>query len=88
MQSVLADPAFEKYRGKFQKPNGIDVDMSMYECQYKSARRDTAAVDSVETVDALILIDENGNPIHHKVSPASVLDEKKEEGEEVTLDNL
>ena len=31
---------------------------------------------------------ENGNPIHHKTSPASVLDEKKEEGEDVTLDNL
>ena len=69
-------------------PNGIDVDMSMYECQYTSARRDTADVDSVKTVDALILVDENGNPIHQKTSPASVLDEKKEEGEDVTLDNL
>ena len=88
LQSVLADPAFAKYRGKFQKPNGIDVDMSMYECQYTSARRDTADVDSVKTVDALILVDENGNPIHQKTSPASVLDEKKEEGEDVTLDNL
>ena len=36
----------------------------------------------------LILVDENGNPIHQKTSPASVLDEKKEEGEDVTLDNL
>ena len=88
LQSVLSDPKYAKYHGKFMRPNGIDVDLSMYECQYVSSRRDTTEVDSVDTVEALILLDENGNPINGEVKPAPVLDKSEDKGEEVTLDNL
>ena len=70
------------------RPNGIDVDLSMYECQYVGTRRDTADVDSLDTVDALILIDENGNPIDGDIQSAPILEKSEETGEEVTLDNL
>ena len=88
LQSVLSDPKYSKYRGKFMRPNGIDVDLSMYECQYVGTRRDTADVDSLDTVDALILIDENGNPIDGDIQSAPILEKTEETGEEVTLDNL
>ncbi len=63
LQSVLEDPAFQHYRGKFQKPEEADIDRSMYECYYSpSADEDTLDVDSVDSFDE-ILLDENGAPI-------------------------
>lgn len=88
LQSVLSDPKYSKYRGKFMRPNGIDVDLSMYECQYVGTRRDTADVDSLDTVESLILIDENGNPIDGDIQSAPILEKPEEKEEEVTLDNL
>lgn len=88
LQSVLSDPKYSKYRGKFMRPNGIDVDLSMYECQYVGTRRDTADVDSLDTVESLILIDENGNPIDGDIQSAPILEKTEEKEEEVTLDNL
>lgn len=88
LQSVLADPQFKKYRGKFHRPNGIDVDLSMYECQYYGSRRDTTDRDSLETVDAVILLDEEGNPVKHEATPAPVLESADDKLQDVTLDNL
>lgn len=64
LQSVLGDPAFKKYHGRFDKPNQDDITGSMYNCQsyYPHARVDTTARDSVSHSEE-ILLDENGNPI-------------------------
>lgn len=63
LQSVFADPAFKHYHGKFQKPDGADIDRSMYECAYTGgAQKDTLDADSIDTYKE-ILLDENGNPI-------------------------
>ena len=63
LQSVFADPTFKHYHGKFQKPDGADIDRSMYECAYTGgAQRDTIDADSIDTYKE-ILLDENGNPI-------------------------
>lgn len=68
LQSVLGDPAFKKYHGRFDKPNQDDITGSMYNCQsyYPHARVDTTARDSVSHSEE-ILLDENGNPI---ITPA------------------
>lgn len=89
LQSVFADPSFKHYHGKFVRPNGIDVDMSMYECAYYGGRRDTTEIDSLEIGDVEILLDENGNPILHEVTPkeATEQEEKKQE-HQVTLEDL
>ena len=63
LQSVFADPTFKHYHGKFQKPDGADIDRSMYECAYTGgAQKDTIDADSIDTYKE-ILLDENGNPI-------------------------
>ena len=63
LQSVFADPTFKHYHGKFQKPDGADIDRSMYECAYTGgAQKDTIDADSRDTYKE-ILLDENGNPI-------------------------
>ena len=66
LQSVFGDPAFAKYHGKFSKPDGTDIDRSMYECAYTSgASKDTLDVDSIDSYKEVIL-DENGNPIERE----------------------
>lgn len=63
LQSVFADPAFKHYHGKFQKPDGADIDRSMYECAYTvGMSKDTIDADSIDAYKE-ILLDENGNPI-------------------------
>ena len=68
LEAVFGDPAFQKYHGKFQKPDGTDIDRSMYECSYAgTSRRDTLDTDSLNFEEE-ILIDEDGNPIE-KTTP-------------------
>ncbi len=67
LESVFGDPAFQKYHGKFQKPDGTDIDRSMYECSYAgTSRRDTLDTDSLNFEEE-ILIDEDGNPIEKTI---------------------
>ncbi len=63
LQSVFADPAFQRYHGKFKKPEDADIDRSMYECTYTGGvRKDTINADSTDTYQEIHL-DENGNPV-------------------------
>ena len=53
LQSVMGDPAFAKYHGKFNKPQDDDITRDMYLCDsYYPAKKDTAALDSL-TLDSL-----------------------------------
>ena len=71
LQSVFADPAFQKYHGKFKKPEDADIERYMYECTYiGSSRNDTIDVDSLSTSEE-ILLDDEGNPIKAEPGKAS-----------------
>ena len=66
IQSVMGDPEFKKYHGKFDKPHDADITNGMYNCaSYVPVRRDTARVDSTQVImEDEELLDENGNIIH------------------------
>ena len=89
-ESVFNDPAFEKYHGKFEKPSGIDVSSSQFDCPYYRSPKDTLDEDSL--VDGLELrLDANGEPIKRELAPAAPVIQKMTEPEpqqQVTLKNL
>ena len=100
LESVLSDPEFKKYHGKFDKPNQSDITGDMYNCAsyYPQAHADTTANDSLSHAEE-ILLDENGNPIlkpiedgkkEHEENNASKATEpkKKPHEETVNFDNL
>lgn len=58
-QSVLGDPAFKKYHGRFDSPDN-DVTADMYNCSYTRAIADTLDTDTID-VAFDILYDEDGN---------------------------
>ena len=43
LQSVMKDPAFRRYHARFSKPNDMDVEPYMYQCDY---------IEQVDTLDA------------------------------------
>jgi penicillin-binding protein 1A len=88
LQSVFSDPAFQKYHGKFKKPDDADIERYMYECTYTGgARRDTVDVDSLSNSTA-ILLDSEGNPI--KAAPNAPSEQKQQSATEevVTFEDL
>ena len=90
LQSVFNDPAFEKYHGKFEKPNGLDVSASMYDCPFYRSHKDTLDSDSIEVGEQGQRLDENGEPIKREFVPAApVIQHTQEEPQQqVTLKNL
>ena len=75
-QSVLGDPAFKHYHGKFaQKPKDETITQDMYlNCQYTyhAADSDSIGTDSLdlEGIDEYIEYDEYGNPMQKPDKPA------------------
>ena len=73
--SVLNDPAFKKYHGKFGKPKDDDISNDMYSCAsyYTSHYNDTLDNDSLSSIiEEEILLDEDGlvtDPQELKVNP-------------------
>jgi len=88
LQSVMGDPQFKKYHGKFKKPEDADIERSMYECTYIGrARTDTLDVDSLSHGNE-ILLDDEGNPIEHEPGNATEQKHSTTIEEEVTFENL
>ena len=53
LQSLMGDPDFVKYHGRFNKPQDDDITRDMYLCDsYYPVKKDTAALDSL-TLDSL-----------------------------------
>lgn len=51
IQSVMGDPAFAKYHGKFRSPDDVDIKYGMYSCaSYVPARNDTIITDTTAVV--------------------------------------
>jgi penicillin-binding protein 1A len=65
LQSVMKDPAFKKYHGRFQKYTDDDISSDMYNCAsyYPTAKRDTTHRDSTAVHDEFVELDEEGNPV-------------------------
>lgn len=83
MNSLLADPAFKKYHGRFKKPSADDgITPDMYTCQsyYASAKRDTTENDSIQLVtNEEVILDENGEPV---IEPATQSEENNANGQQ------
>ncbi len=64
LESVMKDPEFKKYHGKFHNPNDGDIRAGMYTCTYIPMPEDSTDVDSLDfELDEELLFDEEGNPI-------------------------
>ena len=64
LESLLKDPAFAKYRQKFDKPDDPDITSNMYECaSYYQPAKHTESSDSTLVINEEIQLDEDGNPI-------------------------
>ena len=66
LESMLADPAFKQYHGKFSKPRDNEVDYNMYNCAsyYPSEHDDTLDADSLfNFLEEEIILDDEGNPV-------------------------
>ena len=101
MQSLLADPEFKKYHGKFKKPEDANITRDMYECQsyIPPTRQETSTHhgDSSFVSEEEIVLDEDGNPIQqgrsntendNRNTTAPQGEKKRQSTEEVNLDNL
>ena len=84
LESLLQDPAFQKYRGKFHSPKDGDVTRDMYLCPsyVPKPKIDSTLLDSLALREEIIL-DEQGNAIVkeipvNKVSPKNDNAEQEE----------
>ena len=83
-ESVLGDPAFKHYHGKFEKSKEADITQDMYmNCRYAYVPRDidSISIDSlgVEGMEQEIELDEEGNPIVKQKEPIDALPEVPQE---------
>jgi len=65
LESLMNDPQFKNYHGRFTKPTDSDITSSMYDCaSYVVQKPDTTEVDSVDMLlEEEMIFDEDGNPI-------------------------
>ncbi len=64
IQSLMGDPQFGRYHGRFNKPQDDDITRDMYMCDsYYPAKKDTALVDSLAVNADSILLDGEGNTV-------------------------
>lgn len=78
VNTLLSDPDFQKYHGKWGKPKDDDITSDMYDCMgyVAPAKVDTTAHDTLVSSHEIIL-DENGNPIVSESSSAISSEEKE-----------
>ena len=95
LESLMNDPKFTQYHGKFKKPSEDDIVSSLYECSsYYVHVRDTSDIDSLDIMDDEIFLDEEGNPIINEekeertTEPNSEKKSEKVKEQTVTFDDL
>ena len=83
LQALFGDPAFQKYHGKFDKPNDESITRDMYLCASYAPKPkvDTTRVDSTAMTEEVIL-DENGNPMIKEIPTGKVEGENGEATDE------
>lgn len=93
LQSLMGDPAFNKYHGKFGKPDSDDIKSGMYTCaSYYEQKPDTIDADSLAVMESEEILDEEGNPVpkHNREATEQTEDKKSHKTHEqaVTFDDL
>ncbi len=85
VNTLLSDPDFQKYHGKWGKPKDDDITSDMYDCMgyVAPAKVDTTAHDTLVSSHEIIL-DENGNPIVSESSSAISSEEKEKSRDKAT----
>ena len=83
-ESVLGDPAFKHYHGKFEKSKEADITQEMYmNCRYVYVPRDTDSISAdslgVEGMEQDIELDEEGNPVVKQKEPLDAMPEVPQE---------
>ena len=78
LESVMNDPAFKQYHGRFKKPTDSDITDALFNCSsYVASRNDTLDVDSLDVFEEDIMYDEEGNPISTKGDVIEALEESQ-----------
>lgn len=85
VNTLLSDPDFQKYHGKWGKAKDDDITSDMYDCMgyVAPAKVDTTAHDTLVSSHEIIL-DENGNPIVSESSSAISSEEKEKSRDKAT----
>ena len=85
VNTLLSDPDFQKYHGKWGKPKDDDITSDMYDCMgyVAPAKVDTTAHDTLVSSHEIIL-DENGSPIVSESSSAISSEEKEKSRDKAT----
>ena len=64
LESVMNDPAFKQYHGRFNKSTDSDITDALYNCSsYVPSRNDTLDIDSLDYMEDEVILDEEGNPV-------------------------
>ena len=76
IHSVMADPEFKQYHGKWSKPTDEDITSDMYTCQpwVAPVKKDAEPVDSTVVTSEEIVLDDNGNPVTKSTESESTTD--------------
>ena len=76
LESVMNDPNFQQYHGRFKKPKDDDITDALFNCSsYVASRVDTLDMDSIDVYEEDLLLDDEGNPIHTKGDVIDPLEE-------------
>jgi penicillin-binding protein 1A len=76
LESVMNDPNFQQYHGRFKKPKDDDITDALFNCSsYVASRVDTLDTDSIDVYEEDLLLDDEGNPIHTKGDVIDPLEE-------------
>lgn len=76
IHSVMADPEFKQYHGKWSKPTDEDITSDMYTCQpwVAPVKKDAEPADSTVVTSEEIVLDDNGNPVTKSTESESTTD--------------
>ena len=76
LESVMNDPNFQQYHGRFKKPKDDDITDALYNCSgYVPSQNDSLDIDSLDIYEDEPLLDDEGNPIHTKGDVIEPLEE-------------
>ena len=88
LQSVMEDPAFQDYHGKFSRPDNSEISRADYTCEsYYDRPKDTLDTDSIDIEEEQnVNLEEHGEEVTKTLH--NTIQQKKAKEEPVTLENL
>ena len=88
LQSVMEDPAFKDYHGKFSRPDNSEISRADYTCEsYYDRPKDTLDADSIDIEEEqAVNLEEHGEEVTKTLH--NTIQQKKVKEEPVTLEDL